>query len=73
LNIESPGFEVPLKKIFEDVSAEVADVRKIINSWPTGIKAHGAAGRIEGGEGFEGAREGIEEAQRHGGTGDLAV
>ena len=58
-------FQVPLKQIFEDVSAEISNVRPAINGRPTRVHSDRMRGRIAWLEFLNFARVGIKESQRH--------
>jgi hypothetical protein len=67
LDLEAARLEVPLEQVLEDVSAEVADVRVIIDRGSAGVHRHAFPRGIERDEFLERARVAIEEAERHGG------
>ena len=43
MDVIAARFEVPLEQVFEDVRAEVADVRVAVNGRPAGIDLDGVA------------------------------
>ncbi len=43
LHREAARFEMPLQQVLEDVGAEIADVRVIINRRPAGVHLHASA------------------------------
>ena len=65
MHLVTAQFEMALKQIFKDVSAEISDVRPAVNGRPTGIGGDRALGGIARLEFFDFARVGVKEAQRH--------
>jgi hypothetical protein len=53
-----------LEEVLEEVSAEVADVGVVVDRRPAGVELDSLAVGVEWNERFEGAGEGVEEADQ---------
>jgi len=65
MQLVAAKFQVPLKQIFEDIGAEISNVRAAVNGRSASVDADSARGWIARLEFFEFARVSVKETQRH--------
>ena len=65
MHVVTAQLELSLKQVFEDIGAEVSDVRTAINGRPAGVHEDRARSRIARLEFFEFARVGVKKTNRH--------
>jgi hypothetical protein len=65
MHLVAAQFQVPLKQIFEDVSAEISNVRPAVNGRPARVHPDWTRRRIAWLEFLNFARVGIKEAKSH--------
>ena len=65
MHLEPAQLEMPLEQIFENVSAEISDVRVAVDRRSAGVHLHFASRRIERMKFLERAGVGVEESKRH--------
>jgi hypothetical protein len=65
MHLIAAQFQVPLKQIFEDVSAEISNVRPAVNSRTARVHSDWTRRRIAWLEFLNFARVGVKEAKSH--------
>jgi len=65
VNYVTPGFQMPMKQVFENVGSKIPDVRERIYSRAAGVHLHDFASRVQGLKDFNLASERVEKLNRH--------
>ena len=66
MHLVAAQFQVPLKQIFEDVGAEISNMRPAVNGWPARVHSDWTRSRIAWLEFLNLARVGVKETNCHG-------